>query len=70
MSPLFSFLILLINSRRKITPHEVEYFIRPNGAYPGGNYGSYGGYDIILIKLKKPADKQWKPICLPQVNTF
>jgi len=44
----------------------VDYIIRPRESYPGGNYGSYGGYDVVLVKLKKGVeDKSLSPICLP-----
>lgn len=32
--------------------------------YKGGMYGEYGGYDIILIKLTHPVDKNLAA-CLP-----
>ena len=38
---------------RKSDAIDVDYIIRPSKSYPGGNYGSYGGYDVILLKLKK-----------------
>jgi hypothetical protein len=35
----------------------VEYIIRNKFSYPGGTYGSYGGYDIVLLKLAEPVSK-------------
>ena len=32
-------------------PIDVDYIVRPEKSYPGGNYGSYGGYDLVLLKL-------------------
>ena len=49
--------IILFNSFSKTKPFFPEYFIRPSLSYPGGNYGNYGGYDIILIKLKESFKK-------------
>ena len=47
-------------------PSPIDYFIRPRESYPGGNYGNYGGFDIILIKLKKSVAKKFSPFaCLP-----
>ena len=44
----------------------VSYIIQPKGAYlQGGTYGSYGGYDIILGKLAKPAPAKFTPACVP-----
>ena len=31
---------------------EVDYIIRPENSYPGGNYGTYGGFDLVLLKLR------------------
>ena len=50
-------------------PYLVDYIIRPNGAYPGGNYGHYGGFDIVLIKLKKEIQGA-RPVCLPKTKVF
>jgi len=34
----------------------------------GGNYGSYGGYDIALLHLERPVSKKFEPACLPGPN--
>ncbi len=32
----------------------------------GGNYGTFGGYDITLVKLEQPVPPQFgTPACLP-----
>jgi len=65
----------MIKDAEKSDAIEVDYIIRPSKSYPGGNYGSYGGYDVILLKLKKKANKGEKPkdysrICLPDSEKF
>ena len=47
----------------------MDHIIRPRHSYPGGNYGEYGGYDIILIKLKRKVAKI-EPACLPPSKDF
>ena len=47
----------VLSISRKSDAIEVDYIIRPSKSYPGGNYGSYGGYDVILLKLKKKVVK-------------
>ena len=52
-------------------PYAVDFIIRPRNSYPGGNYGKYGGYDVILIKLKTAVEmKGVHPICLPASIDF
>ena len=51
----------------------IEYIIRNKFSYPGGSYGDFGGYDIILIKLKFPVSKigpETVPIHLPTDENF
>merc|ERR1712142_1130843 len=43
---------------------KVTTIILPKGAYRGGKYGDYGGYDIILIKVAQPMDPSLAA-CLP-----
>jgi len=45
----------------------VDYIITHKDGYKGGMYGAYGGYDIMLVKLRKPLDKSLKA-CLPGPN--
>ena len=42
----------------------VQTIILPKGAYQGGKYGDYGGYDIILIKVSQPIPANLAA-CLP-----
>ncbi|XP_023320927.1 uncharacterized protein LOC111695732 isoform X2 [Eurytemora carolleeae] len=44
----------------------VDYIISPKDGYQGGKYGSFGGYDIILVKTHLPMDLN-APInvCIP-----
>ena len=51
---------------------EIKKMYRHQFAYQGNfndPYGSYGGYDIALLKLAKPADKKYSPVCL-STTTF
>ena len=48
----------LINIQ-KMYRHKYAYKGKYNDAY-----GSYGGYDIALLKLSKPANKKYTPVCL------
>ena len=48
----------------------IEFIIRNKYSYPGGSYGNYGGYDIILIKLKKSASGEALPVFLPIDENF
>ncbi len=51
----------------------IEYIIRNKFSYPGGSYGQYGGYDIILIKLKEPVSKsgpETVAIYLPEDESY
>ena len=42
----------------------IEYVVRHKNSYRGGgNYGTYGGYDITLIHLASPTNAE--PACLP-----
>lgn len=56
-----------------MAPLPVEYIIRNKYAYPGGSYGEYGGYDLVLIKLKEPVSSkgpELEPISLPEDENF
>jgi len=45
---------------------EIDYLIRHEYSYTNaGVYGSYGGYDIILLHFKRHVQDEYKPICLP-----
>ena len=52
---------------RKSDAIDVDYIIRPSKSYPGGNYGSYGGYDVILLKLKKKVFKGYELLIVAQL---
>ena len=44
---------------------EIKRIIKHSKSYPGGaNYGTFGGYDILLVELEKPMNG-YKPACLP-----
>lgn len=44
----------------------IDYVIRHKQSYRGGgSYGEFGGFDITLIHLEKPAESKFKPACLP-----
>jgi len=44
---------------------EIKRLIKHSKSYPGGaNYGTYGGYDILLVELEEPMNG-YKPACLP-----
>jgi len=46
--------------------HVIDYVVRHQQSYrAGGSYGSYGGYDISLLHLAKPAPSKYIPACLP-----
>ncbi len=34
----------MCRSCSRVEPHYIDYIIRPRDAYPGGNYGDYGGW--------------------------
>ena len=59
---------------RHAKPMQLDYIVRPKNAYMGGNYGDYGGYDIILLKLKASIKSTLGPghdaICLPKDETY
>jgi len=45
---------------------KIAYFIRHAHSYQGGGtYGTYGGYDITVVRLETQADPVYKPACLP-----
>jgi len=44
--------------KRFLAPLPVDYIIRNKYSYPGGSYGEYGGYDLVLIRLKDPGKQQ------------
>ena len=44
----------------------IDFFIRHTKSYlGGGSYGAFGGYDITLLHLEKPAASDYKTACLP-----
>jgi len=43
----------------------IDYIISHKDGYKGGNYGEYGGYDVILIKTRVPMADEMKA-CLPK----
>jgi len=47
---------------------KIDFVVRHAQSYQGGGYHSYGGYDISLIHLEKPAPVKYKPACLPGPN--
>ena len=43
------------NSHGDVEQIEIEYIVYHNSSYQGGQqYGSFGGYDISLLKLGRP----------------
>jgi len=45
---------------------DIHLIYRHKQSYKGGaNYGSFGGYDISLIKLVNPVPEMYLPACLP-----
>ena len=47
----------------------IDYVIRHQNSYKSnGRYGSYGGFDLILLHLKEAAPAEFKPVCLPRSN--
>ena len=43
----------------------IEFIIRNKFSYPGGMYGEYGGYDVILFKLKESITNKFGPEVVP-----
>jgi len=59
--------------KRFLAPLPVDYIIRNKYSYPGGSYGEYGGYDLVLIRLKDPVSskgQELEPIYLPENEHF
>ena len=55
------------NSVAKGEKIQIEYVVRHKNSYRGGgNYGTFGGYDITLIKLVRPANVE--TACVPTEN--
>ena len=56
-----------VNDRTSVAQGEkirIEYIVRHRNSYRGGgNYGTFGGYDITLLKLVSPTNVL--PACLP-----
>jgi len=50
--------------RDKSKKYLVDFIISHKDGYKGGMYGAYGGYDVILVKLRKPVSKDVRA-CLP-----
>lgn len=46
----------------------VDFIITHKDGYKGGSYGSYGGYDVIIVKTRDPIPNTVKKICLPGPN--
>ena len=64
---------VFVSSFRTATFLPVEYIIRNKFSYPGGSYGTYGGYDIILIKLRNPVSSlgpETTPVLLPRDQNY
>jgi len=57
-----------VNNKKEVeegTKLEIDYLVWHENSYKGGgSYGDFGGYDVTLIRLKKPASS-FEPACLP-----